>query len=252
MSDKREVPSRFRLGSAVSEVRSFIESALLNPVDEPPIQTRRQLVRRRVVVAVTTVIGAIALGLTLHIAPGDVSFYPAALGVAALWVVGALASGPLHMGHGRTRSGRGSLGVLHGFLLGMALLVIFLLGAVFVGRIPVLRRPVYDLLAHATHGSLLIVAPITVVNGVAEELFFRGAVYSSSPARWAIPASTLCYAASTLWSGVPLLTFGALCLGLLTSAQRRVTGGVAGPIAAHLTWSIGMLLMLGPALSLGD
>ncbi|WP_022909264.1 CPBP family intramembrane glutamic endopeptidase [Aestuariimicrobium kwangyangense] len=244
--------SRLGLGRGVSELRAFVEAALLDPVDEPPMQTGRQLLRRRIVVVVTIAVGAVALGLALDIAPGDVSFYPAALGVAALWMVGAVASGPLHLGRGRTRSGGGSRGVLQGFLLGLGLLVVFLLGAVVVGRIPVLRRPVDDLLAHAAHGSLPIVAAITFVNGVAEELFFRGAVYSSSPRRWAIPVSTLCYAASTLWSGVPLLTFGALCLGLLTSAQRRVTGGVAGPIAAHLTWSLGMLLLLGPALSLGD
>ena len=43
----------------------------------------------------------------------------------------------------------------------------------------------------------------------------------------------------------------AASVGLLTAAQRRVTGGVAGPIAAHLTWSLGMLFLLGPVLALG-
>jgi ABC-type proline/glycine betaine transport system permease subunit len=63
--------------------------------------------------------------------------------------------------------------------------------------------------------------------------------------------STALYAASTLFSGVLLLTFAAICLGLLTAAQRRVTGGVLGPIASHLTWSMGMLFLLPPVFSLG-
>ena len=41
------------------------------------------------------------------------------------------------------------------------------------------------------------------------------------------------------------------CLGLLTAAQRRVTGGVLGPITSHLTWSLGMLFLLPHVLTLG-
>ncbi|MGJ6980409.1 CPBP family intramembrane glutamic endopeptidase [Aestuariimicrobium soli] len=236
----------------MSELRDFLDASLVDRVDEPAPQTAAALVRRRVVVAVTVVLGALALGAALAITPGDPWFYPAGLGVAGLWVVGAVASGPLHLGRGRTRSGTASRGVLQGLILGLILLVVFLLGALLIGRVPVLRSPVDDLLAHAASGSLALVALVTVVNGIAEELFFRGAVFSASPRRWAILVSTVGYACSTLFSGVPLLTFGALCLGLVTSAQRRVTGGVAGPIATHLTWSLGMLLLLGPALDLGS
>ena len=59
------------------------------------------------------------------------------------------------------------------------------------------------------------------------------------------------YAASTLFTGVPLLTFAAVFLGLLTAAQRGVTGGVLGPITSHLTFSLGMLFLLPPILTLG-
>ena len=43
----------------------------------------------------------------------------------------------------------------------------------------------------------------------------------------------------------------ATALGLLTAQQRRVTGGVLGPIVSHLTWSLGMLFLLPTALTLG-
>lgn len=236
----------------VAELAAFFRAALITPAPRRhPAPTPPALLRRRLVVAITAVAGAVLLGLTLGVTPGDPLFYPGALVVATLWVIGAQASGPLHLGRGRTRSGQASRGVLQGLILGGMLLVVFLLGAFVVAQIPVLRTPVEALLDHARKGALWAVLGITVVNGVTEELFFRGAAFEAFEQRWAVLGTTVLYAASTLFSGVPLLTFAAVCLGLVTAAQRRVTGGVAGPIATHLTWSVGMLLLLGPLLDLG-
>ena len=151
----------------------------------------------------------------------------------------------------RTRSGGTSRGVLQGLILGAMLLGLFVLGALVVARIPVLRGPVEDLLDHARFGALWLVALITAVNGISEELFFRGAAHEALPERWRLAGTTALYASSTLLTGVPLLTLAAVCLGLLTGAQRRVTGGVAGPIASHLTWSLGMLFILPAILTNG-
>ncbi len=235
----------------LAELRAFFDASLLTPVEPTRTETSGRRLRRRIVVAATVLLGAFALGRALAIAPGDPLFYSATLGVGGLWVAGALASGRLHLGRGRTRAGTASRGVLQGFILGAMLLAVFLAGAFVIAWVPALRAPVDDLLDHARHGSLWLVAAITVVNGVAEELFFRGAVYASFDRRWNVVGSTLFYAVSTLVTGVPLLTFAAVCLGLLTGAQRRVTGGVAGPITTHLTWSLGMLFLLGPVLALG-
>ena len=239
------------VGRIVGELRAFFTASLLTPVERLSSEDPATRRRRRIVVGITVVLGAGALGLALAIRPGDPRFYVATLGVAALWVVGAFASGPLAPGAGHTRSGGRSRGVLQGFLLGLILLAVFLAGALVVARIPALRAPVEGLLDHARYGSVWFVALITAVNGVAEELFFRGAVYASLDRRFNAVGSTLLYAASTLFSGVPLLTFAAACLGLLTAAQRRVTGGVLGPITSHLTWSLGMLFLLPPILTPG-
>jgi len=237
----------------LAELRAFFRAALFDPVARDHSEPDTRVRRRRVVVGATLVGGAVALGLALAIEPGDPLFYPATLGVAAIWTAGALASGRLYLGRAHTRSGtQGGSSVLHGFLLGGLLLAVFCLGGLVVGRIPALRAPVEGLLDHARYGSLIVVALVTAVNGVAEELFFRGAVYAALPRRWNLLGSTLLYASSTVLSGVPLLTFAALCLGALTGAQRRVTGGVLGPIVAHLTWSLGMLLLLPHALTIGD
>ena len=126
----------------------------------------------------------------------------------------------------------------------------FLAGAALVAQIPVLREPVEDLLDHARYGSLWIVAVITAINGVAEELFFRGGLYSAVGRNRPVLITTIVYALATVATGVVLLVFAALALGTLVGLQRRVTGGVLGPIITHLTWSLGMLFLLPPALNL--
>ncbi len=226
------------------EVARFMRAALVDPVPRDHQDTPTQRTRRRIVVGITMLAGAVALGAALAIRPGDTWFYPATMGVGVVWMIGALLSGKLHLGQAWTRTGQHSRAVVQGLILGGLLLAIFLAGALVVDRIPALRGPVSGLLDHARYGSLPIVAIITAFNGVAEELFFRGAVYASFPRRINAIATTVLYALSTVLSGVPLLTFAAVCLGLLTAAQRRVTGGVVGPIVSHLTWSLGMLFLL--------
>lgn len=234
----------------IRELDAFFRAALVMPVERDHRDTPAQRTRRRVVAVVTLVAGAIALALALDIRPGDPRFYLATTGVGAIWLVGAFASGKLYLGRAHTRDGQVGPALLHGFLLGAALLGVFCAGAVLIAQIPFLLKPVQGLLDHARFGSVLVVAVITAANGIAEELFFRGALYAALSRRWNVIGSTLLYAASTLGSGVPLLTFAALALGLLTGLQRRVTGGVLGPIVCHLTWSLGMLLLLPPLFEL--
>ena len=233
-----------------AELGSFLRASLRDPVQVTEKESPAKIRRRRSVGAITLLLGAVALGLALAIQPGSPWFYPATLGVAAIWVAGAFASGKLHLGRARTRSGGSSYSVLQAFILGGMLLAVFLAGAVVVGRVDWLRGPVDSLLAHARYGSLPIVAVITAVNGVAEELFFRGALFAAFPRRWRVVGSAALYALATVLTGVPLLVLAAAALGLLTGMQRRVTGGVLGPIVTHLTWSLGMLFALPWALDL--
>ncbi len=234
----------------IGELRAFLDAALRDPVDgqrEDPPEART---RRRVVVAVTFVVGSIVLAWALRIPAGDPLFYPASLTLAAVWGVGALASGPLHFGRGHTRSGeREARPIVQSLALGTLLLAIFLVGSLVVARIPVLREPVDELLDHARFGSLPVVLGITMVNGVVEELYFRGALYAALPSH-AVTVTTVLYALTTIGSGIPLLVLAAAILGLVTALQRRVTGGILGPIITHVTWSTGMLLLLPPALEL--
>jgi membrane protease YdiL (CAAX protease family) len=46
-----------------------------------------------------------------------------------------------------------------------------------------------------------------------------------------------------------MLVFAATVLGILVGLQRRVTGGVLAPIVTHLTWSLSLLFILPPLLT---
>ncbi len=56
--------------------------------------------------------------------------------------------------------------------------------------------------------------------------------------------TTVIYALVTATSGIPLLVLAAALVGLVVAFQRRVTGGILGPMITHLTWSLGMLYLL--------
>src|SRR6478609_4618076 len=96
--------------------------------------------------------------------------------------------------------------------------------------------------------SLFLVAVITAINGIAEELYFRGALYAGVGRRHAVLVTTVVYALVVATSGIPLLVLAAAVVGLVVGLQRRVTGGILGPIITHLTWSLGMLFLLPAAL----
>lgn len=230
---------------AARELRAFVAAALIEPVPRDRMESRAVILRRRIVCALTLLIGGVVLGWALRIPPGDNLFYPATLTLAVVWAIGGFASGTLHLGRAHTRSGRDDARpVVQSLALGGLLLALFLLGALVVAHIPLLRGPVDELLDHARVGSLPLVAAITAINGVAEEVFFRGGLYAAAGRRHGVLVTTTAYTIVTAASGIPLLVLAGLLLGLVTGLQRRVTGGILGPIITHLTWSMGMLFIL--------
>ena len=106
--------------SVFSELRRAITNVAV-PHNEPPGVVRR----RRIVVAITLVIGAAVLGFSLRRHPGESSFYWLTLLLAAVWIAGGFISGPLHLG-GICWRGRNQRPVITGTTIGL------LLGGVFV------------------------------------------------------------------------------------------------------------------------
>lgn len=207
--------------------------------------------RRQVVAVITVVLGAVALTVALRSEPGSWVFVAGSLLVGTIWLVGGLLTGPVRAGGLRHPDGSPRSPVVPAALLGLLLLGIFLVGAILISRIDLLREPLDDLLAHSTRGGVLIAAAVTALTGAAEEVFFRGGLFSVIP-RWPVLVSTAVYLVTTLGAGVPLLVLAALLVGLVTGQQRQVSGGVLAPTITHLTWSLGMLLLLPGVLSFAD
>lgn len=197
------------------------------------------LLRRRVVVGVVLVAGAVLLGVSLGVEPGESSFYWLTLALAGVWTVGALTSGPLHLGTGHRP-------VLLGTAVGLALGLVFVVGALVARLIPGLREYVTAVLEFANHGSLVVVVLITLINGVAEELFFRGALYTALGDHRPEIISTVIYVAAVMASGNPMLGFAAILLGTVCAVERRMTGGVLAPMLTHFFWGLIMVLVLPP------
>lgn len=227
----------------ITELVDFGRAALLKPVPRDHRQTDAAFRRRRIIALVTLVVGTVVLAYSLRIPPGDPRFYWWTLALALVWIVGAFASGPLHLGRAWTRTGEVARPLVQSLALAALITGLFLAGAVVVAQVPLLRGPVDELLDHARFGSLPLVWAITMINGIGEELFFRGGLYAAIK-KHQVTVSTILYTLTTVGTGIPLLVLAAALLGLLCGLQRRVTGGILGPILVHCIWSTAMLLLL--------
>lgn len=205
--------------------------------------------RRQVVVCVVLVAGAVLLGLSLRSTPGDAAFYWLTLALAATWVAGAFLSGPLHLGSVRWH-GRNQRPVITGTTIGLLLGGLFLAGGLVVREIPPIAERITRVLEYTNFGPLWIIVAITLVNGVAEELFFRGALYTALGSWHPVGVSTLLYVITTAASGNPMLGFAAVILGTVCALERRATGGVLAPTLTHLVWGLIMVLALPPIFGL--
>jgi len=202
--------------------------------------------RRRKVVAGVTVAGAGLLGVSLQTRPASWQFYASTAGVAATWIAGGFASGPLHLGWMQSRDETLRRPVLTPVLTGVGAFGAFY-GCAFVAkRIPVLDAAITSVMAYAHQGSTPLVLATSLANGAAEEVFFRGALYAAIGEQHPVALSTVAYALATLPTRNPALVLAATVMGALFAGQRRASGGIQAPALTHLTWSVLMLRYLPP------
>lgn len=225
--------------------RRLLASALIEKVPRNHTEPDSSFHRRRVTVAITLVVGAILLGISLSVRPGDTAFYPLTGALALVWLIGGLCSGPLHLGGIRWR-GDVRRPVVTPVVIGLVAGAVFVIGSLVVREIGPLRDYTDDVLAHAREGYLPLVALVTIVNGVAEEVFFRGALFAAVGRRYPVPVSTAVYALATVATGNPMLVFAAAALGTVLGLQRRASGGILAPMLTHVSWSMVMLFVLPP------
>ena len=190
-------------------------------------------------------LGALGLFLARRAGDGTAGFYwatafTAVVYAAAWWLWGNRQAfmGPKKL-----------IDVLRGALIGAALALVFVLGALVVQHIPFLAGPAAELLDTPDKGGYALTLLVLVVNGIGEELVFRDVVPRQlrGMGQSVVQAgvwSTLAYSLVTCVMGVPLLVFAAGVLGAVAYFEAAKTGRLYSPNAVHLTWSIGMLLIL--------
>ena len=209
---------------------------------EPDEAFRR---RRKVVVGVTAA-GAGLLGVSLQSRPASWEFFALTGGVAATWLAGGFASGPLHLGWMQARDETLRRPVLTPVLTGVGAFGVFYGCALVARHVPVLDAAIASVLAYADEGNTPLVLATTLANGVAEEVFFRGALYAAIGEQHPVALSTAAYALSTVPTRNPALVLAATVMGTLFAAQRRASGGIQAPVLTHVTWSTLMLRYLPP------
>ena len=221
-------------------------SWLVDKVPRDHWESDAAFARRRRVTAGVSVLGAGLLGVSLSRKPDSPSFYALTFGVAATWVAGGLASGPLHLGWVQTPRATLRRPLLTPVVAGAGAFGLFYAAALVAKQVPPLEAAVTRVLRYAQQGNPALVAATTLANGVAEEVFFRGALYAAVGADHPVLKSSAVYSLATVATRNPALVLASVPMGLLFALQRRVTGGIQAPALTHLTWSVLMLRYLPP------
>ncbi|MGV9677334.1 CPBP family intramembrane glutamic endopeptidase [Nocardia sp. NPDC003482] len=185
-------------------------------------------------------LGTALLRRSLSAPPDSTEFYTQSLATAATFAVGGTACGPPRFAADRpartaltaTATGVGAFGVFYGC-------------ALIARRIPILNRAITDVLGYARFGTTPRALAVALINGAAEEMFFRGPVYDAS-GKHPVATSTVVYCLTTGATGNPALTLAAALMGTLFALERRTTGGIGAPLLTHLTWSTLMVRYLPP------
>jgi membrane protease YdiL (CAAX protease family) len=177
---------------------------------------------------------------------GSGRFYLLSTGLAGTFTIGALGAGRIpwrgDAWRDRPAGAAGTLIVVP-VVTGAATFAVFYGAARVARRHRTLRRAIASVLRYADAGSTPLVVLIAVGGGVAEEMFYRGALWSGPrPLR----ATTLAYIASTAATGNPALVLAGLITSVIFGWQREATGGVLAPAVTHVTWSVLMLRYLTP------
>ena len=210
----------------------------------------------RVEVTLAVVAGSVLLGLALRFERGSTGFYLCAVAVAAVWL-GAAAlvrrtfgdAGPPQRFRtdspqivARVTEPRAAL--VAGAAIGVVMFGVFVAGAEIGRQFSFLADPIDAILRKADGGPVLAVLAVALINGVAEEVFFRGAVVDvfGTRQRRAYVMAVIVYVVVTSVSGNTALTVAAVVMGTVFALERWSTNGLVAPIATHLVWSTLMIL----------
>jgi uncharacterized protein len=201
--------------------------------------------RRRAVIA-TGISGAGLLAVSLSSPPGSRRFYLLTMGLAGTWAAGALGSGPLPLGRTGGQRHERCLALAVPVLTGAGAFGLFYGAARRARHIPRLDRAIGSVLRYEHDGSTPLVLLTASANAVAEELFFRGALWALVADSHPVVTTALAYAAATATTRNPALVLAGTATSVLFGLERRTSDGILAPALSHVTWSLLMLRHLPP------
>lgn len=188
-------------------------------------------------------LGANGLFVSAISGAGSVGFYAATFFTAAVWLVSWLLAEQrdAFTGNYLRESARG-------MALGLGLVAVFIVGAMGVRFVPTLAVPVAELLANMATSTVWLTLVTLVVNGIGEEMFFRGVAQNefdrSLKPSMAIISQIALYIAVTATMGVPLLFVAALLIGGFATMEVKRSNRLISAAVMHLTWGVGMAFLL--------
>jgi membrane protease YdiL (CAAX protease family) len=138
--------------------------------------------------------------------------------------------------------------VVMGLLSGLALYILFLVGALVVRQTPLWPhvQGVVDL-TRTTAPAMVAVLVIVFGTSPSEEVLWRGAVFARLTRRYGagwrpVVLNAAAYALFVGLSGSPVLSLAALVCGTVWARQRQVTGSLVPGLVSHALWSLLMYL----------
>jgi membrane protease YdiL (CAAX protease family) len=207
---------------------------------------KRPTASRQLWTLATAALGTALLRRSLSTKAGSRDFYALTLGTAGAWFAGGCAIGPVPLASEQARRNAARELLLGPVAVGTGMFGLFYLAALGAGRIPQMNNALTSVLRYADEGSTPLVLSTTLANAIAEEVFFRGAVYAAADADRAVAVSTAGYVLSTSATRNPALVVASAVMGTVFALQRRRTGGVLAPTVTHMTWAALMLRFLPP------
>jgi membrane protease YdiL (CAAX protease family) len=194
----------------------------------------------------TLALGTALLGRSMSSRAGSREFYGLTFGVAGTWLAGGVATGPVPLASEQSRRNATRELLVVPVAVGSGMFALFYLAALAASRVPELDKALTSVLKYAHEGSTPVVLSTTLANAVAEEIFFRGTLYTAADPHRAVAVSTGGYVLSTTATRNPALVLASAVMGTVFALQRRNTGGVLAPTVTHLTWAALMLRFLPP------
>jgi membrane protease YdiL (CAAX protease family) len=196
------------------------------------VVTRR---RNGLVLAATLVVVAV-LTRKAYTLPSD-RVPGLAFAIAGVLVAGTLLSGGLPPAHRR-----GKHPVVRPVLTALLLFLAFAVLAEVAKLVPPVHHAVNTVLAHADRKDSFALLLSTAAAGVAEEVFYRGALFDRLPLP--VLTTTAAHLLTTLPALNVALTGAAALLGLALGMSRRTSGGWWAPAVTHVAWALMMIAWL--------